>query len=211
MSATAPPYESLLDRARNFGRALREAGHSTGISYGEIADTVTALALIAEHGEGLLDDFDKGGYDAIEPVLTPDRPEGWAPVQKPMDARDQEILRLRAELDGLRVDPRDAELEELRKQIADARVPANPTMDNITRPESSDTDARYRPPGYRTPDEIQAESERVRNAGTARAEQHGTHVEVSGELDPAEQAKLDALKPQTGTEIKSADDKEAGK
>lgn len=188
MSATAPPYESLLDRARNFGRALREAGHSTGISYGEIADTVTALALIAEHGEGLLDDFDKGGYDAIEPVLTPDRPEGWAPVQKPMDARDQEILRLRAELDGLRVDPRDAELEELRKQIADARVPVN-----------------------RSPGEIQAESERVRNAGTARAEQHGTHVEVSGELDPAEQAKLDALKPQTGTEIKSADDKEAGK
>lgn len=195
MSATAPPYESLLDRARNFGRALREAGHSTGISYGEIADTVTALALIAEHGEGLLDDFDKGGYDAIEPVLTPDRPEGWAPVQKPMDARDQEILRLRAELDGLRVDPRDAELEELRKQIADARVPVN----------RSDLDARYR-----TPDEIQAESERVRNAGTARAEQHGTHVEVSGELDPAEQAKLDALKPQTGAEIKP-DEKEAGK
>lgn len=177
MHASAPPYVSLLDRARAFGRALREAGHSTGISYNEIADTVTALALIAEHGESLLDDFDQGGYDAIEPVLTPDRPEGYVKPVQPTDPKDAEINRLRAELDSLRVDPRDAELENLRAQL-DQRKDERSSWGAIPGPD----------PDPETPDEtaarIQADSEAARNRATETAETAGTHVTVESDSPP---------------------------
>lgn len=205
MSTTAaPPYVSLLDRLRTFGKALRTSGHSHGISAHELSDTLTALAIISEHGQGILDDFDQGGFDKIEPILTPDRPEGWTPIVKQGDAKDDEIMRLHMELDSLREDPREKEAQRLRDEIRheiQAAKTRRATPPVQTRPPDWAPDPSKPPggiepgvdPDYAT--RAQADAERQRNEYTqGHKDAGGNKVTVDGQVSAEDQAKIDALK-----------------
>lgn len=121
MSATAaPPYVSLLDKLRDLATTIaHEGGHL--VSSAEIPGLLAALVHYTEHGDELLRQAAFGYQAGIEPVLTPDRPEGWAPPVQYEDPMQQEIARLRGELDALRAgkpDPRQAYVDDLRAQLA---------------------------------------------------------------------------------------------
>lgn len=130
MSATAaPPYVGLLDKLRDLGKTIQdEGGHL--ISQTEITAVLTALVHFVEHGDELLRNAAFGYNAGIEPILTPDRPEGWAPPVRVEDPMQQELARLRGELDALRAgkpDPRQAYADEMRAQIQAEKANAQPT------------------------------------------------------------------------------------
>lgn len=170
MSATAaPPYTSLLDKLRDLASTIaNEGGHLVGSA--EIPGLLAALVHFIEHGDELLRVSAFGYTTGIEPILTPDRPDGWTPPVRVEDPLQQEISRLRGELDALRAgkpDPRQAYLDDLRSQIADQKAnPVTPTVN--TEPAE-------------VPDFVR-ELERVQQANAARSavqNPDGANVEIT--------------------------------
>lgn len=121
MSATAaPPYVSLTDKLRDLAQTIaHEGGHLLGSA--EMPGLLAALIHYVEHGDELLRQAAFGYTTGVEPILTPERPAGWTPPVRLEDPMQQEIARLRGELDALRAgkpDPRQAYVDELRAQVA---------------------------------------------------------------------------------------------